>query len=79
MSEVELIDIFAENLRYTMQDVRITQSELARYTGLSEAAISRYLAKKRLPTISALVNMCVVLNCTLDDLIPSYEIIESSR
>lgn len=79
MSEVELIDIFAENLRYTMQDVRITQTELAKYAGLSEAAISRYLAKKRLPTVSALINMCYVLNCTLDDLIPSYEMIEGTR
>lgn len=79
MSEVELIDIFAENLRYTMKDVRITQAELAKYSGLSEAAISRYLAKKRLPDVRALINMCVVLNCTLEDLIPSYEIIESSR
>ena len=79
MSEVELIDIFAENLRYTMKDVRITQAELAKYACLSEAAISRYLSKKRLPDIRALVNMCVVLNCTLDDLIPSYEMIEGTR
>ena len=79
MSEVELIDIFAENLRYTMRDVRITQAELAKYSGLSESTISRYLAKERLPNVRALINICYVLNCTLDDLLPTYEMIEGTR
>lgn len=79
MSEIELIDIFAENLRYTMQDVRITPAQLAKETGLSESTISRYLSKERLPHIRALINICVVLNCTLDDLLPTYEMIEGTR
>lgn len=76
MSEIELIDIFAENLRYTMKDHRISQAELAKEAGLAESTISRYLAKKRLPDVGALVNICFVLDCTLDDLIPTYEPIE---
>lgn len=76
MNEVELMDIFAENLRYTMMDVRITQAQLAKETGLSESAISRYLAKERLPNAKALINLCVVLNCDFEDLMPVYERIE---
>lgn len=76
MSEVEVMDIFAENLRYTMMDVRITQAQLAKETGLSESAISRYLSKERLPNAKALINLCVVLNCDVEDLLPIYERIE---
>jgi len=75
MSEVELIDIFADNLRYTMKDVRISQAELAKEAGLSESTISRYLSKERLPTVKALINLCVVLNCDVEDLIPVYDLI----
>lgn len=73
MSEVELIDIFADNLRDIMQEVGITQSELADESGLSRATINRYLAKQRLPTLKALINICDVLDCNLDELIPTYD------
>lgn len=73
MSEVELIDIFADNLRDIMQEVGITQSELAEESGLSRATINRYLAKQRLPTLKALINICDVLDCDLDELIPIYD------
>lgn len=73
MSEVELIDIFADNLRDIMQEVGITQSELADESGLSRATINRYLEKQRLPTLKALINICDVLDCDLDELIPTYD------
>lgn len=73
MSEVEFIDIFADNLRDIMQEVGITQSELADESGLSRATINRYLAKQRLPTLKALINICDVLDCDLDELIPTYD------
>lgn len=73
MSEVEFIDIFADNLRDIMQEVGITQSELADESGVSRATINRYLAKQRLPTLKALINICDVLDCDLDELIPTYD------
>lgn len=73
MSEVEFIDVFADNLRDIMQEVGITQSELADESGVSRATINRYLAKQRLPTLKALINICDVLDCDLDELIPTYD------
>lgn len=73
MSEVEFIDIFADNLRDIMKEVGITQSELADESGLSRATINRYLEKQRLPTLKALINICDVLDCDLDELIPTYD------
>ncbi len=76
MCELELMEIFAGNLRTTMEYAHISQAELARETNLSEATISRYLAGERLPNCKAIINLCHVLCCDLDDLLPTYEIIE---
>lgn len=75
MSEVEMMEIFAGNLKTIMDDVRITQAELAKETKLSESTISRYLSGERLPNCKAIVNLCCVLNCDFEDLLPTYDVI----
>ena len=75
MSEIELMDIFAGNLESMIREVGISQRELANESGVYESTISRYLSSQRLPTIKTLVNLCYVLDCELDDLIPTYELI----
>lgn len=76
ISEDEFIDIFADNLRDVMREVGITQTELAYESGLTKATISRYLSKQRMPTLKAVVNICYVLECNMDDLIPTYDLID---
>lgn len=75
MSEVEFIDIFADNLRDLMESQGISQRELSRESGVDNAAISRYLKKERMPTVKSLVNISLALDCDLDDLIPFYDFI----
>ena len=75
ISEVEFIDIFADNLRDIMKDVRINQRDLAYEANLTEATISRYLNKQRMPTLKSIVNICYVLGCNVDDLIPTYALL----
>lgn len=75
MSEVECIDIFADNLRDLMESQGISQRELSRESGVDNAAISRYLKKQRMPTVKSLVNISLALDCDLDDLIPFYDFI----
>ena len=76
ISEVEFIDIFADNLRDIMYEMDISEGELARRTGMTRAAISRYLNKKRMPTLKALVNLSYVLCVPISDLIPTYAMID---
>ena len=76
ISEVEFIDIFADNLRDAMIDAGISQTELAYETGLTKSTISRYLNKQRFPTLKAVVNICYVLDCGIDDIIPSMYLID---
>ena len=56
--------------------VAISEGELARRTGLSKMTISRYLNKKRMPTLKALVNLSYVLCVPITDLIPTYAMID---
>lgn len=76
ISEVEFIDIFADNLRDIMREVGINQRQLAYESNLTEATISRYLSKQRMPTLKAVVNICYVLECNIGDLIPTYDLID---
>ena len=69
MSEFEWLDIFGDNLREMLMEANMTQSELANETGLTEAAISNYINKKRIPTLRAIVNIAYALGCDTDELI----------
>ena len=75
ISEVEFIDIFADNLREVMKEVGITQAELADEAGINRSTISRYLNKQRLPDLVSLLNICFIIECDLSDLLPTYALI----
>ena len=76
MSEVELIDIFADNLRDLMSERGFSQRELERESGINHASISRYLKKERIPTVKALINLAFALECDLDELVPTYDYVD---
>ena len=75
ISEVEFIDIFADNLREVMKEVGITQAELADEAGINRSTISRYLNKQRMPDLVSLLNICFILECDVSDLVPTYALI----
>lgn len=75
MSEVEFMDIFGDNLRDLMEEVGVGQNELAREIGVNNSTISYYINKKRMPTLRAFVNICIALECDMDDLVPMYDYI----
>ena len=68
MTESEWLDTFSDNLVQLIRDRGYTQGDLAEDTGLSEAAISSYINKRRMPKITALFNLAMVLDCELEDL-----------
>lgn len=70
MTEMDLLDSFAENVSYMMEREGIDQSDLARYSGISRQAINRYLNKQRMPNLKSIVNICYALNCDYDDILP---------
>ena len=75
MSEIEFIDIFSDNLRELMLEHNITQMELADEILVNKSTITRYLNKSTMPSIKALINLSIVFNCDIEDLIPTYDLI----
>lgn len=68
MSEMEWMDIFGDNLVDLLKEARMTQHELAETAGLTDAAISNYINKRRMPNVKALINISEALDISLDEL-----------
>lgn len=69
MTELEWMNIFGDNLKYLMEYTNTSKEELAKWTGIDESTISRYLNKKQMPTIEAIINIADVLGESYDDLL----------
>lgn len=76
ISEVEFICIFADNLSDIMDEVGISQRQLAKKAHITEAALSRYLNKQRIPNMRTFMNLCYALQCEYSDLLPTYSMVE---
>lgn len=76
ISEVEFIYIFADNLKDIMDEVGINQNQLAKEAHLTRGTISKYLNKKMMPSVRAIMNLCYVLNCEYSDLLPAYSLVD---
>lgn len=76
MTELEWLDIFADNLHDLMQSRGYSQGDLADESGLDQTSISRYLNRRRIPTVRAIVNLAYVLDCNISDLMDFGDRIE---
>ena len=76
ISEVEFICLFADNLSDIMDEVGISQRQLAKKAHITEAALSRYLNKQRMPNMRTFMNLCYALQCEYSDLLPTYSTVE---
>lgn len=75
MTEQEFLNIFGDNLSDMICETGIGQNELARAVDVSNATMSRYINKQRMPSLTTFVNICLALNCNAEDLAPMYEYI----
>ena len=76
MTEFELLDVFGDNLRSLIHEKGYSQRDLAFEADLSEAAISNYINKQRMPSIKAIINIAYILDLDFEDLIDFGERIE---
>lgn len=69
MTEIEFIDIFKGNLKSLMDEAGYNQQELAQEAKIDQSTISKYLNGTRMPSVRALNNIAIALNCTVDELV----------
>ena len=63
------IHTFAINLRNLLYKKQLSQKQLAKAIGITEAAVSRYTAGARYPTIEILASMADFFGVTIEELI----------
>lgn len=76
MSEVEWINIFANNLILMLDEKGLTQKDLAVMTGFSESIVSEWINKKKMPSVRAILAISYELGEDLYDLIDFGDRIE---
>lgn len=76
MTEQEWLDIFGDNLVGILEEYGYSQKEFADECRLSESTISKYVHKKQLPNLKAIVNMAYVLDMDINELIDFDDMIE---
>lgn len=69
MTEMEWMAEFSDTLVERMIEADISQEALAREAGLAQSTISKYINKRQMPTVRAVVNIAYVLDCDVSDLV----------
>lgn len=64
MSEQELNIIFAENLKKFIQRRGLSQADVSKSLGVSEATVSQWCSGKISPRMSKVDKLCELLQCT---------------
>lgn len=57
---------FATNLKYAMDERRMTQNELATLSGMAKSSISQYLSGKQVPKTAVLQKLADALETSVD-------------
>lgn len=68
MTDGQRLREFGERLRHIMFVKRVSQVELARRTGISNALLSDYVNCKHKPSFANACKICDALDCSMDDL-----------
>lgn len=69
MTQEEWKNIFGDNLSTVLREKRMTQSQLAKESGVSMGMISDYVNKRSVPGIFAAINIAYALDMDLNELI----------
>lgn len=60
---------FNERIRMLLEEQHLSQKDLAKKAGITEASMSKYLSGERTPRIDVVVNLANALGVTADELI----------
>jgi transcriptional regulator with XRE-family HTH domain len=76
MSELEWMQTFGDNLRDILDDAHMSQSELADAIGVTQAAISKYIHGRTMPSAKVLNNIAHVLDVDIFDIVYFGDMVE---
>lgn len=72
-------ELFKSRLSELMQEIDISSKQLALMSGISEAALSRYLNGLRTPTVENVISLANTLNVTTDYLLGLSDVADDKK
>lgn len=76
MSEADLMHTISGNIRSLMEETGYSRKDLSRDTGIPESSISYYIRGRKLPGVKAIFNLCMALNCEVEDIVGYVDYVE---
>lgn len=76
MTQTEWKNIFGDNLISILQEKKMSQSQLAKKSGVSTGMISDYVNKRAIPGLIAAINISYALDVGLSELVDFDESID---
>jgi transcriptional regulator with XRE-family HTH domain len=76
MTRTEWLHVFGDNLVELIEEAGMSQSQLARESGLSVSRINDYVNKNATPSVFAIINMAYALDVSVSELVDFGEEIE---
>lgn len=76
MTEYEFIEDISKNLIKLMNDRGISQSKLAKESDVDRSLLNKYINGVSIPSLKNIANICLVLDCQIDDIVTIFELIE---
>ena len=64
---------FAMNLKKIMIEREMTAADIARKTGMTQAALSRYINDKRIPRLNSVIKIAKALNVPIELLVKGVD------
>ena len=61
--------IITENIKREITQSGMKKSDIAKAIGVSGATVSQYLSGRAQPSLATLAKLCVVLDCSADDIL----------
>ena len=62
-------EVFGDNLASILKEKKMSQSQLAKRSGVSTGMISDYINKRSIPGIMAAINMAYALDVSIEDFV----------
>lgn len=76
MSEADLMHTISGNIRSLMEETGYSRKDLSRDTGIPESSISYYIRGRKLPGVKAIFNLCMALDCEVEDIVGYVDYVE---
>lgn len=76
MTEIDMLDEFGGNLQSILDEIGMSQIELAKELHINKSTVNRYIRGECMPSLKTIINIMDVTGCEFNDLICEVEYVD---